>query len=502
MENPGTLPLAVALAVFALLETVLFALRRFAPRFPIRPLDHLWAVLVAAWAGLSLLGLGPGRPLWRVVAAAALVLTVLVAFSALERLVLLRPWDAARGPMAPKLARDVLRVLLLAGGALVAATAIFDVNLSTVLVSSTVVSAVLGLALQDVLKNVFAGIALDLEKPFARRDWLRLDDGTPAQVIDMSWRATRLRTNEGLEIHQPNSEVAAARLVSYGSGVRPVALSFEVGLPYETPPAEAKAALAAAARQAPGALDSPGPQVFLHQFADHAVVYRMRVWTRGVHELSRFRDAVQTRIWYGLKREGIAIPFPIRTVHLHEAAREAETLADGTREQARLLLAGLDLFDQLPGEALDSLAASARRVHFDDGEMLVSEGEAGDSLFVLEAGRVLVSKQGGDGGSAVPLAHLARGAFFGEMSLLTGAPRSATVTAQGGVTVLVLSQPALAPLVEADPEIAETLSRAVTTRRADTEATLETRAKSRDPHPAATDESSILDRIRAFFKLP
>jgi CRP-like cAMP-binding protein len=189
-------------------------------------------------------------------------------------------------------------------------------------------------------------------------------------------------------------------------------------------------------------------------------------------------------------------------VHLHEAAREAETLADGTREQARLLLAGLDLFDQLPAEALDSLAASARRVHFDDGEMLVSEGEAGDSLFVLEAGRVLVSKQGGDGGSAVPLAHLARGAFFGEMSLLTGAPRSATVTAQGGVTVLVLSQPALAPLVEADPEIAETLSRAVTTRRADTEATLETRAKSRDPRPAATDESSILDRIRAFFKLP
>lgn len=114
---------------------------------------------------------------------------------------------------------------------------------------------------------------------------------------------------------------------------------------------------------------------------------------------------------------------------------------------------------------------------------------------------VLVSKQGGDGGSAVPLAHLARGAFFGEMSLLTGAPRSATVTAQGGVTVLVLSQPALAPLVEADPEIAETLSRAVTDRRADTEATLETRARSRDPRPAEADESSILDRIRAFFKL-
>jgi small-conductance mechanosensitive channel len=285
MENPGTLPLAAALAVFALLETVLFTLRRFAPRFPVRPLDHLWAVLAAAWAGLSFLGLGPADPLWRVVAAAALVLAVLVGFSALERLVLLRPWDTARGPMAPKLARDVLRVLLLAGAALTAATAIFDVNLSTVLVSSTVVSAVLGLALQDVLKNVFAGIALDVEKPFARRDWLRMDDGTPAQVIDMSWRATRLRTNEGLEIHQPNSEVAAARLVSYGSGVRPVALSFEVGLPYETPPAEAKAALAAAARQAPGALDSPGPQVFLHQFADHAVVYRMRVWTRGVHEL-------------------------------------------------------------------------------------------------------------------------------------------------------------------------------------------------------------------------
>jgi small-conductance mechanosensitive channel/CRP-like cAMP-binding protein len=503
MNEPVWAAVAAGVGLFVALELLLWLGHRAVPRLRRSLLHHLWALAAGATAALWLAvpdatGLLP----WRLAATLALVLSGLVLFDALDSLVLSRPWDAARGPLVPKLGRDVLRILVLTGAGLFAATAVFEAKLQAVLVSSTVLSAVIGLALQDVLKNVFAGIALDLEKPFSRRDWLLLDgSGTPAQVIDISWRSTRLRTNEGVDIFEPNARLEASRLTNYGSGARPVALALEVGLPYGTPPAEAKEALLAAARGAPGVADTPPPQAFLDRFGDHAVVYRLRVWTHHVYEIARFRDETQTRIWYQLQRQGIPIPFPIRTVLLHhqDDDRERERRAD--RERTARLLSAIDLFRDLPPQHFDRLVESARVELYGDGETLVQEGEPGASLFVLEAGRVWVTKTGPESGTAVRLAHLTPGSFFGEMSLLTGEPRSATVTADGGARVLMLSHQALAPMLEAEPHLAEVLCSALATRQAATEATLEDRRR-RQQHPRqGALEASLLERVRAFFRL-
>ncbi|HVS03805.1 MAG TPA: mechanosensitive ion channel family protein, partial [Thermoanaerobaculia bacterium] len=438
---------------------------------------------------------------WKATASVAAVLTAWVLFSLLDSLVFQRPWNLARGPMMPKLARDVLRVGVLAGTVLVAATAILDQPLPAVLVSSTVLSAVVGLALQDVLKNVFAGMALELEKPFDRGEWLLLD-GQPAQVLETSWRSVKLRTLEGLDVYEPNATFSGARLTNLGSGARPMALTFRVGVSYEAPPARVKEALLRAARAAPGGLESPAPQAIVESYGDSAILYRLRVWTRQVGELGRFQDAVNSRVWYELKRQGLTIPFPIRTVMLRHVEEEAGRDQAAFRERATALLADLPLFRDLAPDASRQLAAAARHQHYDHGEVLVREGERGDSLFVIDQGRVVITKSGAMVGTGtIDLASLGPGGFFGEMSLLTGEPRSATVTADGPVEVLVLPREALAPLLAADPGMAEQLSAAVIERQAEVRARLDRRERQRTVEEIQA-ESSLLERIRSFFKLP
>jgi small-conductance mechanosensitive channel/CRP-like cAMP-binding protein len=491
-----------ALAAFAALELLYWLLKRLGRPPQVRLLYHLWAAAVAVTVGLAVAERA-GTPYWRVAASIAGVLTAFVLFSLVDSLLVQRPWDPARRPMMPKLARDVLRVAVLAAAALIVAKVVLGYPLEAVLVSSTVISAVVGLALQDVLKNVFSGMALELERPFQRGDWILLDD-QPVQVIDTSWRSTRLRSNEGVEIYEPNSAFSTARLVRYGSGAQAIALSFQVGLSYDAPPARVKAALTAAARSAPRAVATPAPEAFVDSFGDSAIVYRLRVWTHAVGQLTAFRDEVYSRVWYELQRQELAVPFPIRTVQVHHAERERREREHTRVERARRLLFAVDVFRELEPPVLERLAVATALRHYDRGELLVREGEKGESLFVVERGRVLVSKSGRlVGTGTIQLAALGAGSFFGEMSLLTGEPRSATVSADGPCEVLELAKEALAPLLQEDPRLAEVMSAAVAARQERTAATVEERrAKKREPTPEqAQVEASLLGRIRSFFKL-
>lgn len=496
-----SIPLAYGVGIFTALELVRLLLGRWLPGFRLRVFYHLWSVNAGLVVALVVAAVGRESLPWKIAATSAAVLSALVAFALVDALILQRPWASAGPPMLPKLARDVLRMGLLVAVGLLAAKAVLQQPLGAILVSSTVLSAVAGLALQDVLKNVFAGMALDLEKPFVRGDWLMLDGVTPVQVIDLSWRSTRLRTKEGVDISEPNVNLANSRVTNYGTGARPVALGFRLGLPYEAPPIDVKRALRAAAESVPETLREPAVQVFVESFDDHSIGYYLRVWTRSVADMGRFQDAVNSRIWYQLKRRGLSIPFPIRTVHLHGA----EEMAAGERQrgQARAvrLFSEIELFGELDGAVIAELAAGAARRDFDDGEILVREDGEGDSLMVIESGAAVVTKSAGDGGGAIEVARLAAGDFFGERSLLTGEARSATVTADGGCVVLELAKDDLAEVLARDPLIAESLSRALAARETATSATLERYQDQLRGHAEGEDEGTILRRIRAFFRL-
>ncbi|MBZ0113853.1 MAG: mechanosensitive ion channel [Thermoanaerobaculia bacterium] len=502
MPHPPTLlAVSAGFGVFVVLEALYALLVRLGQRPRTAWTYHLWVLAIACTTTLTLRD-DLGSQAWRLSASVAALLTAVVTVSLVDSLLIQRPWAPTKGPALPKLALDVLRAVAVVATGLLVARSILDYPLPAVLVSSTVLSAVVGLALQDVLKNVFAGMALELEKPFSRGDWLLLD-GSPVQVLDTSWRSVRLRSNEGVEFWEPNANLSTSRLVNYGSGVSPVALNFHVGLPYEAPPAQVKRVLESAARSIPGRLDSHPPTAFVDHYEESSIDYKLRVWTQDVAGLSQFKDSVYSRIWYELSRRNLHVPYPVRTVQLQRTPTDRGVQRERKARDHRRLLKSLALFRDLEKETIDRIANSARRVPYDDGEILFREGDSGDSLFVVAEGKVLVSKSGHNLGTGeIPLASLGAGDFFGEMSLLTGEPRSATVRADGPCDVLVLAQRHLAPLLEEQPELAEVLSRAVVERQARTEATVEDRRdRTATEDLAEGSEHSILGKIRTFFKL-
>jgi small-conductance mechanosensitive channel/CRP-like cAMP-binding protein len=502
MPTPSPASLLAALGVLAAFELAYLAYRQRFPRLLERMRYQLCALAVAAWAVLRLwrgpVPTGTSPAAW--IELVAVVSSVYLAWRLVARLWLSQLRDE-RGRLAvPKLVRDLIGWTLLFSAVVVTGHTVLGLDYSRFLLPSAVVSAVLGFALQDVLKNVFAGLALQLEAPFDTGDWL-LVDGVPQQVLEMSWRSTHLRDNLGHDFREPNANLASARIENLGSGAPPMGFEIEVGVVYGAAPRQVKDALEIAARNSPAVAASPQPIGLLTAFGDSGVVYRLRFWSHQVQGVARLLDEVRTRVWYELKRQGFVIPFPIRTVE-HASRRDLDERRAAARlRQAEELFARVEVLAALPGEVRSRLAATATHLHFDERERLVNEGEAGGSLYVVARGRVQVAKSGTTlGTTQVSLATLEPGDCFGEMSLLTGAPRSATVSALGAVEVFVLERSALAPVLHDDPTLADTLSHVLAKRVAATIDRIESR-RDELARRQAVEQRSILQKIRGFFGL-
>jgi small-conductance mechanosensitive channel len=201
----------------------------------------------------------------------------------------------------------------------------FDVR--PLLATSAVTSLVLGLALQPILGNFFAGLVISLEKPFRLNDWIKVGEHE-GRVVAITWRTTHLRTRENNFLVIPNSKISDERVLNF---YYPQPLHLErlrVGVSYQTPPYRVKRALLDCTVGVPGVLEKPSPEVYLASFDDSAVTYELRTWIEDVVQGPRIASDLRSRVWEELRRQGITIPYPTRTLELsprrpHPAPRPA-----------------------------------------------------------------------------------------------------------------------------------------------------------------------------------
>jgi CRP-like cAMP-binding protein len=234
-------------------------------------------------------------------------------------------------------------------------------------------------------------------------------------------------------------------------------------------------------------LASREPEILVVDFAASAVTYRVRVWTTDYAADMRVRDRVRSHIYYAFRRHGISIPYPI------QVQIDQSPAADTGKVDAQLL-DGVEIFASLTGEQHEQLATASRALLFEAGQDIVRQGEAGASMFVLKRGE-----------AAVTLAHtvgeVARhreGGFFGEMSLLTGDARSATVTAVTDCELIEIGADAFRRVVVADAAILEQVAAAVSKRRLELEQHRATKAM----EPASVEPPhTLVDRVRRFLRL-
>lgn len=373
-----------------------------------------------------------------------------------------------------------------------------DPDLGGLLVTSTVLSAIIGLALQDMLANVAAGIALQIEAPFVQGDWVRMGENE-GEVTQVNWRSLTLRTRENHSIVLPNGKVAAEIILNYSRPERAQGTDVYVGVGYQHPPEVVRRVLGEAAAGSAGVLDHPHPRVFVHAFDDSAITYRVRIWIDDFARLPAIQDGVRTRIWYGLDRSGLTIPFPIRTVRLAaDAEREAEQRRDERDAAVLEALRPVPLFEPLGEDGLGKLADGARLERYSPGEAIVRQGADGETMYVVRSGRTRVEVMDQGGGTAV-VAMRGPGEHFGEMTLLTGEARSASVFAEVQTEVVSLGRDAFAEVLLAEPTVAESLSDVLARRSAALGDSLAGIAKGA---PAGRPLAAlVLERIRSIFGL-
>lgn len=361
--------------------------------------------------------------------------------------------------------------------------------LSSQLVTTSAVSAVvLGFALQDTLGNAFAGLAIQSEKPFHVGQWVKVGD-FEGRVAEVTWRATKLRTKAGNFAIVPNNIVAKEAIINFSEPAAPLRLEVEVGASYLVPPNKVKAAMMEAIRHSSRVLTAPAPDILLVSFDSSAITYRARFWIDDYGQDDPAKDEVRTAIYYSFQRHDIEIPWPLQVQYEKEWI---EPDVNKKVEEEERLLAGVDLFATLPPEILNQIALSAPMAVYGSGETIVRQGEEGQSMFVVLSGTVNVVIEP----SREEVARIDRGGYFGEMSLLTGEPRSATVIAIGDVVVVEIGADLFRRLATAHPEAIEKIGMAAMVRRAGLD-----QMKSATAEAMTVSTTTLMTRMKKFLRL-
>jgi len=403
----------------------------------------------------------------------------------------LRQWR--KKPPVPKITRDFV---LLAAYALIAIVMLRtrgNVNLLGLVTTSAVLTAILGLAAQNTLGNLFAGLSIQMERPYRIGDWIRFGDQA-GRVVAIGWKSTRIHTFEDELVFIPNLDIAKSTVKNYSRPTPRHIMRIEIGVEYGAAPDRVRQVLLDIVRQDRRVLKIPPPDLRAMDYDDFAIRYQLRFAYEDYGISQRLKADITNRIWYALRRAGIRIPFPIRDVHHRHVERQFETRQlEKIRERARLDLDRVPILEPLSSEERAKLAQGMAIEEYGDGEVVVRQGKPGDSLYIVHRGNCDVMVQMGEAPPS-KVATLAPPAFFGEMSLLTGEARTATVQAKGEITVFSIGKGLFSEILAANPGVSDELAKALAKRQNEL-----AELAGRQREDEAKQASRLVKRIKAFF---
>src|SRR5437588_1490119 len=483
--------LALALAVLLL---------RFRPLERSVYLNTLWLFLVGVFGQATAVPLETLAPdaasgvdtIFRIVTAIALIRLAGVTFF---RLLL-----PLIGRAMPRIVEDVVILVLYVIYGLAQLRGA-GVDLSSIVTTSAILTAVIAFAMQDTLGNLLGGLSIQVDNTVQVGDWVRIDE-LAGQVRDIRWRSTLIETRSWETIVIPNSAIMKGRVAILGRR-EGQPLQWRRGLRFMVdpgvPPARVIAIVNEEMRDLPIAnvARSPATSTVLHGFVAGNLEYELRYFLTDLLEDEMTDSMVRVHLFASLQRAGIRIAEEQRTVH---AISRDEAHADAVRKReiGRLLemLSGVDLFTALSEDEMNELAERLQYAPFARGDVVTKQGNVPHWLYIVAFGEVEVRYEPPHGAPQV-ISTLRAGQFFGEMALLTGEARSATVLARTDVECYRLDVKSFQTLLLRRPAIAESMSQVIASRRPELEKVRE--IFSAQPGPAPVEQADILTRIRRFF---
>jgi len=382
------------------------------------------------------------------------------------------------------------------------------VNLPGLIATTTVGAAALGFALQSTLGNLMGGISLQLDNTYRIGDWIEMDGGVTGEVVGIRWRYTALATVSNVTVIIPNAQLMNNRVTLIGrrGDLRiPWRRAVEFAVGYEWTPGQVVNVVNSALNRVaiPLVAPEPGAHCLCTGLDGNAIKYVVFYWLTDLRQYVLTDSKVRVHVLAALGRAGMEIPIARSDLYMHSAARKrAETLVQ-EQSSRRDLLKSLELFASLTDDEAHALSAQLGPTPLAIGDVATKQGEPSDSLYILARGEVGIFRDSGEGTGATRqrLASLAAPAYFGEMGLLTGQARTATVIAESEALCYRLDKRGFESIIRARPEIADAMSQTVAARAAANDATLASLSAEARARATGSRANDIVRRIRDFFGL-
>lgn len=378
-------------------------------------------------------------------------------------------------------------------------------QISGVLTTSAVLTMVLGFAFQDTLGNVIGGTILQIDHSIKVGDWIKMDDKS-GRVTEVRWRYTSVETRNWETLIIPNSILMKSQVMVLGRRQgEPVQWRRWVyfNVDFRTAPGEVIRIVNEMLKTLPQEVSyiatAPEPNCLAMDLGDSTIRYAARYWLTDLALDDPTDSLLRLRIQAALKRENIGLSLPAQTVFvtennpLNQQAKQAQEL------QKRLqAVSHIQFFDALSPTEKEYVANHLREAPFVKGEVMTRQGAEGHWLYMILSGTAGVSVTN-ESGFISQVGHLQAGQFFGEMSLMTGEPRSSTVIAETDVSCYRFDKSAFQDIIKARPDMAEAIAHVLAQRKAELEAVKQQLQRYPEEQIVLGHKHDILNKIRVFF---
>jgi small-conductance mechanosensitive channel/CRP-like cAMP-binding protein len=363
-----------------------------------------------------------------------------------SRLVVMGLWMVHRRDRSPHETRlffDISAAAIYLATAIVVLNSVFALPVAGIVATSGVVAIVIGLALQNTLADVFAGIAVGVETPFRVGDRIQIDGRIEGLVVQANWRSIRVQTDSEDTAIIPNSLIAKAEIVNRSSPSERRSASVELTCPNRAVPERVIAALLDATLMCPDIQRSPGPNAVLKEIGIKRSTYKISFFVENTQQLSSTKDLLLRSARRQLDYSGFFNRQPTMTMRENDMSRDSAS--------ARRLLMDAVVFECLTDAQLDEVACQMHPLRLEPGEKLFERGATDCALYIVASGILELTRLLASGPET--LGNIGAGEYVGEIGLLTGVPHEATAVASTHCTVYRLEREAIATLLKENRQL-------------------------------------------------
>ncbi|MEM7081844.1 MAG: mechanosensitive ion channel family protein [Pseudomonadota bacterium] len=408
---------------------------------------------------LAAVGVHPGGDVLRKTVGMGLWMASALLISRSLLALLLHPFSRARtGQDAPAILVNCIYAVVFIAGGFMSVHFVLEKPVGALMATSGLVTLIIGLAIRDMIADFFSGLAINFERPYSIGDWIELEPGLVGKVSELNWRSTRLVTLSQRTVIVPNNNFAARQFVNYSLPRRSYRESLDITLNYTADPDRITNILQSAISATSGLVEGGDHNVRIKNFSERGVEYQIRFWIDDLASRVGLRHKLAANVLRYLSQAGVSIPYQQQEILITRDRRARQE----RRIDAKRLLSRIDWLEPLKDHELEQLAQVAQPHDFDKGTIIFNEGEDGDSLYLVVEG--IANVRTGTNGSSKMVGKIEPGQALGEMSVLTGAPRRASVTADTHVHALSIHRDDLEPILRARPEIAQELGNLMAVR--------------------------------------